>query len=92
MWAADAFISMSDIYAANGMRILAAPLGDDDKVVSGESGAAGFGAVAEIAKNHPQIKQALGLDHNSRVLCISTEGATDVENYRNIVWYGLYSE
>ena len=91
-YTADAFISMEDKIAANGMRILASPLGSDDKVTSGESGASGFGAVAEILKNHPQIKQSLGLDENSTILCFSTEGETDVENYRNIVWYGLYND
>ena len=91
-YCADAFISMEDTVAANGMRILAAPYGTDSKVISGESGAAGFGAICEIAKNHPQTKEALGLDENSIVLCFSTEGATDVENYRNIVWYGKYAD
>jgi len=89
-YGADAFISMEDIVAANGMRILASPAGSDDKVTSGESGASGFGAVAEILANQPQIKEELGLDQNSVVLCFSTEGATDTENYKNIVWYGKY--
>ncbi|MBQ7283991.1 MAG: diaminopropionate ammonia-lyase, partial [Oscillospiraceae bacterium] len=47
-YGADAFISMDDSCAADGMRILAAPAGDDDKVVSGESGAGGFGAAVQI--------------------------------------------
>lgn len=89
---ADAFISMEDTVAANGMRIMACPLGSDTKVTSGESGAAGFGAVAEICRNHPQIKSDLAIDETSTILCFSTEGATDVENYRNIVWYGLYND
>ncbi|MBQ6930177.1 MAG: diaminopropionate ammonia-lyase [Oscillospiraceae bacterium] len=89
---ADAFVSMDDTVAANGMRMLACPAQSDDPVTSGESGAAGFGAVAEIMRNYPQIKANLGIDRNSTVLCFSTEGATDVENYRNIVWYGKYSD
>ena len=91
-YCADAFISMEDTVAANGMRIMAAPLGNDNKVISGESGAAGFGAVTEIARKHPQLKEELGLNDNSVVLCFSTEGATDVENYRNIVWFGKYAD
>ena len=91
-YGADAFITMEDTVAANGMRILAAPANSDTKVVSGESGAAGFGALAEILKNHPQIKADLSLEENSVVLCFSTEGATDIENYRNIVWYGRYAD
>ena len=89
---ANAFISMEDTVAANGMRIMATPLDQDTKVTSGESGAAGFGAVAEICRNHPQIKTDLDINENSTILCFSTEGATDVENYRNIVWYGLYND
>ena len=89
---ADAFISMEDTVAANGMRIMAAPLAEDTAVTSGESGAAGFGAAVEILRNHPQIKTDLAMDENSTVLCFSTEGATDVENYRNIVWYGKWAD
>lgn len=91
-YGADAFITMEDTVAANGMRILAAPAGSDAKVISGESGAAGFGALAEILRNHPQIKADLGLKEDSVALCFSTEGATDIENYRNIVWYGRYTD
>lgn len=90
---ADFFISCPEYVAANGMRILGNPLGKDDRVISGESGAAAFGAVAEIMKN-PELanmKEALGLDENSRVLFFSTEGDTDKENYKAIVWEGKYS-
>ena len=90
---ADFFISCPEYVAANGMRILGNPLGKDDRVISGESGAAAFGAIAEIMKN-PELsnmKEALGLDENSRVLCFSTEGDTDKENYKAIVWEGKYS-
>ena len=37
------------------------------------------------------LKQALQLDENSVVLCFNTEGDTDKENYRRIVWDGAYS-
>ena len=59
---ADAFINMEDTVAANGMRIMASPSGKDTAVTSGESGAAGFGAVAEICRNHPQIKTDLDIN------------------------------
>jgi diaminopropionate ammonia-lyase len=36
------------------------------------------------------IKQQIGLDANSRVLCFSTEGDTDKENYRRVLWNGAY--
>lgn len=87
---ADYCISMPDWVAANGMRILGAPSGMDPRVISGESGAAGFGLATEILRNPnlESLKTQLGLDQNSVVLCISTEGSTDQENYRRIVWDG----
>lgn len=83
---------MPDWVAANGMRILANPLGSDPKVVSGESGAAGLGCAAEILRwaDLTELKEHLGLGAGSRILCIFTEGDTDRINYRDIVWYGKY--
>lgn len=34
--------------------------------------------------------KALKIDENSRILCISTEGDTDVEGYKNVVWNGSH--
>ena len=84
---ADHFISMPDYVAAVGMRTLGIPLPGDTKVISGESGAATVGFVAEVLSN-PELgglKEALKLDQDSRILCFSTEGDTDRENYRRIV-------
>ena len=89
---ADHFISCPDYVAAKGMRILGNPAKRDDRVVSGESGAAAFGCVAEIMTN-PELswlKEKLGLNENARVLFFSTEGDTDQENYKSIVWDGKY--
>ncbi len=36
------------------------------------------------------MKEALGLDEHSRLLFFSTEGNTDRENYKAIVWEGKY--
>ncbi len=47
---AAAYVSMHDFYAANGMRILGAPLKGDRPVVSGESGAATMGALQHICR------------------------------------------
>ena len=88
----DHFISCPDYAAAEGMRILGNPAGADRKVVSGESGAAAFGCVAEIMTNPElaDLKNQLGLDETPRVLFCSTEGDTDKENYKAIVWDGKY--
>lgn len=89
---ADFFVSMPDYVAAKGMRVLANPLPGDPKVISGESGASTSGLVAEILLNPDcsQLRKELGIGSDSQIVCISTEGATDRENYRRIVWDGLY--
>ncbi len=85
---ADAFISCADAYSASGMRILGRPEPGDPAVISGESGAVTTGALAAIMTEERLVplRRALGLDKDSRVLLISTEGDTDRENYRRIVW------
>lgn len=89
---ADNFISCPDYVAAKGMRILGAPIDGDDRVISGESGAATLGCVAEIMTNPDlvNLKEKLKLDENSRVLFFSTEGDTDIQNYLDIVWDGKH--
>ena len=89
---ADNFVSMPDYVAAEGMRVLGNPLPGDDRVISGESGAATLGFVAEVMRNESLdwLRKQLKLDENSRILCFSTEGDTDKENYRRIVWDGLH--
>ena len=88
------FVSCPDWVAANGMRILGNPLGNDTKVVSGESGAVPTGLFVELMTN-PQLedmRKALKLDENSQVLIFSTEGDTDPDMYRDIVWNGKFAK
>lgn len=89
---AENYVSMPDWVAAKGMRILGNPCGSDARVISGESGASTTGFVCEVMQNSSlsEIRETIGLDENSVVLCISTEGDTDRENYRSIVWDGKY--
>ena len=89
-YGADAFLSMGDSAAAAGMRILGNPVPGDDRVISGESGAAGFGALCELLRHHPLLREKLGLNEQSVSLCFSAEGATDTERYRSIVWDGSF--
>lgn len=91
---ADAFLSCPDYAAADGMRILAAPRPGDPAIVSGESGASTLGCAANILLRDSlkDLKQALHLGENSRLLFISTEGDTDRDNYRKVVWGGKYSK
>ena len=76
----------------DGMRILAAPVRGDQPIVSGESGAATTGCVANILLREGlhELREKLHLDASSRVLFISTEGDTDRDNYRKVVWDGAY--
>jgi len=91
---AYAFAVCNDDVAAKGMRTLAAPKGDDRKIVSGESGAVGLGYVVELLTDPDmaEMKKALKIDRNSTILCFSTEGDTDPENYEKIVWDRLSTE
>lgn len=85
------FVSAPDWVAAKGMRMLAAPIKGDPQVTSGESGAAPFGVLACIMMmdEYKELRDQLGLNSDSKVLLFSTEGDTDPERYKNIVWNGL---
>ncbi len=87
---ATAFVSCPDWVAAKGMRMLGAPMQGDPRVVSGESGAVGMGLLATVMEDDgcAGLRELLGLDKKSDVLLFSTEGATDPENYRRVVWDG----
>ena len=84
------FIAAPDWVAAKGMRMLSAPIKGDVQVTSGESGAAPFGALAAMMTmdEYSDLKNAIGLNSDSKVLLFSTEGDTDPERYKNIVWEG----
>lgn len=89
---ADAFLACPDWVSARGMRMLAAPLRGDPTVTSGESGAVGMGVVDALMRDpfYAELKEALELNESSSVLLFSTEGDTDPEQYRKIVWGGEY--
>lgn len=88
----SAFVSCPDWVAAKGMRVLGAPRAGDPRVISGESGAVGAGLITTIMESNEYagLREALGLDEQSSVLLFSTEGDTDPENYRRVVWDGAY--
>lgn len=89
---AEHFLSAGDSFAAHGMRLLGHPMTGDEKVVSGESGAAPFGVITKVLaeENYADIKKELGLNEDSVLVFISTEGDTDRKNYEDIVWDGKY--
>ena len=79
---ANFFATIPDSFAADGMRMLS-----KHGIVSGESGAAAFSLAEKLLRNelYSPIREKLGLDSRSVVLCFSTEGNTDRENYCRIV-------
>lgn len=85
-------VSCAEDVAATGMRVLGCPLGTDSRIIAGESGAAPAGCFYTIMtdNDYQDLKEALQLNTTSRVLLINTEGDTDVENYREIMWHGKY--
>ena len=90
---ADAFVACPDYVAAKGMRVYAVPLKGDPFVVSGESGAVTLGALMFIMGN-PQftaLKATLNLGPDSQVLLINSEGNTDPDYFRRVVWEGANS-
>lgn len=89
---ANCYTRCDDFVAANGTRVLANPLEGDDAVEAGESGSVGIGLL-DLITNNPdfgKLKQELALGSDSRVLCFNTEGITDPENTREILWHGKY--
>jgi diaminopropionate ammonia-lyase len=81
---AHAVVGLDDNAAPEGMRILAEGRFGDPRVVAGESAVAGLMALMAIAEDDA-AREALKLDEGSRVLVISTEGATDPELYERLV-------
>jgi diaminopropionate ammonia-lyase len=71
--------------------MLGVPLRGDPTVISGESGAVNMGAIAAIMEydEYRDLRKALDLDKDSVILTFSTEGNTDPNYFRRIVWDGL---
>ena len=78
----DAYLAIEDERSREAMRLLAAA-----GVVAGESGAASTGGLIELMTGVEtrRVRQALEIGTQTRVLLISTEGATDPVSYRQIV-------
>ncbi len=82
--AVDDVLALPDEAAAEAMRLLAEGRDGDPAIVSGESGAATTAALVAAADD-PELGAALGLGPDSRVVLISTEGATDPAAWREVV-------
>ncbi|MDD2428995.1 MAG: diaminopropionate ammonia-lyase [Eubacteriales bacterium] len=85
-------VSCPDWVAAHGMRVLGNPLKGDPRIISGESGAVTAGLMTALMQREDLVwlRNRLHLNKDSVILCFSTEGDTDMQNYRSIVWDGKY--
>ena len=77
----DAVVGIDDDRALDGMRMLAA-----QGIVSGETGAAALGGLYEVLTGpHVSLREHWNLGPETRILMLSTEGATDPEAYTQAV-------
>ncbi len=81
---ANAFCTIPDAAAVDGMRLLASPQGGDPVIVAGESAVAGL-AAALLAAQDPAARASLGLGPDSRVLLFGSESDTDPALYQQLV-------
>lgn len=88
---ADAFLACPEYVAAKGMRVYGVPLAGDPFIVSGESGAVTLGALMFIMENADlrELRDYLKLDRHSQILLINSEGNTDPNHFRRVVWDGV---
>ena len=86
----ELFVAIVDDHARQAMRRFYRPLGGDSRVISGESGAAGLGALLALS-DRPDLADArarIGLDGNATVLLLNTEGDTDPDYFTRVVATG----
>jgi len=78
------FMTIPESLVGPTMRLVAKPAGTDPAIEAGESAVCGLAAVI-CAARRKEMREALGLDANSRVLLIGSEGITDAEIYDKIM-------
>jgi diaminopropionate ammonia-lyase len=83
----DYSIKISDSFAKKAMRELYFPMGSDKRIISGESGSAGYaGFLAILEKNDlKSLRDDLKIDKNSNLLFLNTEGDTDKQVFQKII-------
>lgn len=78
------YCACEDSVTELGMRAYAQPLGTDEKISSGESGAVTYGLLCTVLESE-QMRTLFQMDRNSVILLINTEGDTDPEGYIRVV-------
>ena len=82
---ASFFCACDDIITKEGMRTYATPIGSDKAITAGESGAVTFGLINRILQDET-LRYLFRISDDSVILLINTEGDTDPEGYRSIVY------
>lgn len=78
------YCACADEVSKDAMRELSRFPNEEERVVAGECGAVTYGVLKEIIKDNA-LKREMGIDEESIILLISTEGDTDPEEYEKIV-------
>ncbi len=81
---ANDFMTINEEAVPMTMKLLAEGFNGDPSIEGGESAVAGLAALV-TACGDTDMKAQLGLDENSRVFILGTEGATDAEVYAQLI-------
>lgn len=87
----DAYVAIGDEWARKAVRMLyhGPNNASEDRVYSGESGAAGLAGLLACLET-PELKHHLDLNEHSNVLVINTEGVTDKKSFNEIIRYDVF--
>ncbi len=79
-------VSVSDESSREAMRQYYHPVGDDPRIISGESGAAGLAALVALAAGDKlaEIRERVGIGRDSTILIFNTEGDTDPDHFKTV--------
>jgi diaminopropionate ammonia-lyase family len=83
----DMYVAIGDAWARKAVRALHH---HPKRIMAGESGAAGVAGLMACL-NSPELKEKVGLNENSNVLVINTEGVTDKASFNRIVGYQVFN-
>jgi len=81
----DLFLTVPDKTCLEAVRLYYRPLGDDPRLVSGESGAATLAGLLALVKAPAPIRRRIGLGPDTHALLLNTEGDTDPEAFARLV-------
>ena len=84
---ANYMMTVSDAYAEKAMRQYYHPLGNDPRIISGESGASGLAGLLALFEDDKfsGLREELGVNSKTSILIINSEGDTDPENFKKVV-------